>query len=188
MTPEQHNKLHANASAATQPGPWSVKAVTRAGFPDRFVVLDAHGMWVCDVGEAPLDAAFIAAADPQTVLGLLEDNVELHMGLDLAYGPHCTSCGNPIDPDCCHCGEDHKDSYGMGGHAFVPMGCVCGYEPNWQELAKSRGNLVGKLRREIAEMTKARDTAVEGWERCCDSAMTFRDVIAACRAVGKVPT
>lgn len=42
---------------------------------------------------------------------------------------YCGGCRNEIDPDCCHCGEDHKspgtDYY--GGHGMVPMGCTCGY-------------------------------------------------------------
>jgi len=42
----------------TQPAPWTVNEYDHG----RCVVLDANGCWVADVGEAPADAAFIAAA------------------------------------------------------------------------------------------------------------------------------
>ena len=155
FSPDKHNTLHALATAATQPGPWTVKRTAHVG---TYTVLDAHGMWVADVGAAPKDAAFIAACSPEVVLELLDDNVGLRMGLDLAYGPHCSSCGNPIDPDTCHCGQS-AEQHGGEYHGFCPMGCSCGFEPNWEVLAKSRGDLVGKLRRELAEITKAHDEA-----------------------------
>jgi hypothetical protein len=37
----------------------------------------------------------------------------------------CFHCQNEIDPDTCWCGEPHRDRYGDGSHAFVPMGCNC---------------------------------------------------------------
>jgi hypothetical protein len=39
----------------------------------------------------------------------------------------CRGCGNKTDPEWCWCGGACKD-HGYGtGHAFVPMGCTCGY-------------------------------------------------------------
>lgn len=38
----------------------------------------------------------------------------------------CPDCGNPIDPDYCHCGEIEAAHNGWTGHSFVPIGCQCG--------------------------------------------------------------
>ena len=70
MTPDLA-KLRVRADAATQPGPWSV-SVVRHQARDIYTVLDANGFWVADVGAAPDDAAFIAAASPDVVLELLD--------------------------------------------------------------------------------------------------------------------
>lgn len=37
----------------------------------------------------------------------------------------CKGCGKEVDPDCCGCGDDHRGSYGDGGHPFIPLGCDC---------------------------------------------------------------
>jgi hypothetical protein len=70
-------KLRELAEAATQPSPWSVKRTPggrhRTDEADQFNVLDVDGMWVAKVGPAPHDAAFIAAANPQTVIALLDE-------------------------------------------------------------------------------------------------------------------
>jgi hypothetical protein len=39
----------------------------------------------------------------------------------------CPNCGRGCDPTTCWCGDDHRNSYGDGGHSHIPMGCVCGY-------------------------------------------------------------
>jgi hypothetical protein len=62
-------KLRRAAKRASQPGPWrSVK-----NDDGRYVVLDDHGCWVADIGADPLQSAFIAAADPQTIIALLDE-------------------------------------------------------------------------------------------------------------------
>jgi hypothetical protein len=45
-------------NAATQPGPWTWQQDDHG----RCLVIDADGLWVADVGEAPKDARFIAEA------------------------------------------------------------------------------------------------------------------------------
>ena len=42
----------------------------------------------------------------------------------------CPNCGRECDPTTCWCGDDHRKSYGDGGHSHIPMGCVCGYAKN----------------------------------------------------------
>ncbi len=42
----------------------------------------------------------------------------------------CDYCGRECDPTTCWCGEDHRNSYGDGGHSHIPAGCVCGYAVN----------------------------------------------------------
>jgi len=46
----------------------------------------------------------------------------------------CDACGWEIDPTLCHCGVE-KSKHGYEDHAFVPMGCTCGYDD-----AESRKN------------------------------------------------
>lgn len=60
--------IRRHATRAPQPGPWRLD---RQG--DSWVVLDANGFWVCDVGRDELDARHIAACDPQSVIKLLDD-------------------------------------------------------------------------------------------------------------------
>lgn len=81
---------------------------------------------------------------------------ELEEALAMATGPHCSTCGNAIDPEHCHCGE-HYDSHSnwSDGHGFVPMGCVCGYigrdSAAWAGIASNlRENLWRAKRRAIA--------------------------------------
>lgn len=45
-----------------------------------------------------------------------------------ASRPKCEGCGHEIDPDYCGCG-DRIDHSPWAGHAPIPMGCVCGYDP-----------------------------------------------------------
>lgn len=62
------SKLRALADAAAQPGPWTT--MTNVG--GETTVFDANGFWVADCGEAPKDAAFIAACSPDVILALLD--------------------------------------------------------------------------------------------------------------------
>lgn len=68
-----------------------------------------------------------------------------------ALGPHCSSCGNAIDEDWCHCGSAVA-GHGRGdGHAPVPMGCTCGYdgmERDWKKIAETRHLIAWQLRSE----------------------------------------
>jgi hypothetical protein len=50
----------------------------------------------------------------------------------------CGGCKQEIDPDCCCCGSPPKDHTWGDGHAFVPMGCVCGYVTADQQSAKDQ--------------------------------------------------
>jgi predicted amidophosphoribosyltransferase len=52
-----------------------------------------------------------------------------HDGADAKLGRFiCKDCGNEIDPDCCHCGDDLKSHGNIhNNHSFVAMGCKCGY-------------------------------------------------------------
>lgn len=63
-------RLKALAEAAID-GPWTVRRESNIDGDERFVVLDANGFWVADCGQAPKDAAFIAAAR-EGVLALCE--------------------------------------------------------------------------------------------------------------------
>lgn len=82
----------------------------------------------------------------------------LQQAVDDALGPHCSSCGNPVAEEWCHCGSSIK-SHGAGdGHSPVPMGCTCGYaEPDWKALAISRGEYRWKQSKALKAMTDARD-------------------------------
>lgn len=64
--------LREAAERATQPGPWSVIQQDPDGGAPASIVLDDNGMWVADCGTAPHDAAFIALANPATVIALLD--------------------------------------------------------------------------------------------------------------------
>jgi Ead/Ea22-like protein len=81
MNPDQIEQLRALAEAATQLSPWRLIEDDHG----RCVVVDADDMWVADVGNAPKDAAFIAAASPANILVLLTlldqkcREVELHL-------------------------------------------------------------------------------------------------------------
>lgn len=67
------------AAAATQPSPWSLRYDEEQ---QSYLVMDAHGMWVADIGLAPADAEFIAAAHPRAVLALIEHHEQLVALLD----------------------------------------------------------------------------------------------------------
>lgn len=43
------------------------------------------------------------------------------------HGGFCKGCGNAIDPEVCHCGEEVKRHGSESNHSPVPMGCTCGY-------------------------------------------------------------
>lgn len=94
------------------------------------------------------------------VLDLVDEVVDLRQSLEMTTGPHCSSCGNPIDPDYCHCGSAIKSHGWDDGHHAVPMGCVCGYaDPDWKALAKSRGEFAWKQRRRSADLEAALEEA-----------------------------
>jgi len=89
---------------ATQPGPW-VWAQDDHG---RCIVIDANGLWVADVGEAPEDARFIAEA--RTLVPKLIEEVrrlqcrmletEREYGQRLAvFEPACDLCDAIRDDD-----------------------------------------------------------------------------------------
>jgi hypothetical protein len=60
---------------------------------------------------------------------------ELEEALMLATGPTCSSCGQAIDPDWCHCGGQNCNPQ-SDGHSFVPAGCICGYhDQDWPRIA-----------------------------------------------------
>lgn len=92
--------------------------------------------------------------EPETV-ALARGYVELHQEIDDLIGPHCSSCAMPIDPNTCHCGDYLEGHGGYDSHAFVPMGCCCGYEPDWKALAKSRAEYLHQVCRERDEILKA---------------------------------
>jgi hypothetical protein len=78
---------------------------------------DVQGqLWIGEVNT--LNCAGFYAADMNKLVGA----VEAYVARSIA----CEDCGNEIDPDCCHCGENHH-GYGEGGHPFIPMGCTCGF-------------------------------------------------------------
>jgi hypothetical protein len=169
-------KLRDLAQAATQPSSWTVYKNS-----DGTVnVLDANGMWVAEVGHAPHDAAFIAAANPQTVIALLDEVERLRQDLELATGPHCDSCGNPIDPEWCHCGSAVA-SHGAGdGHAPVPMGCVCGYhDEDFKRLAASRGERIWQMRRELASTNRRIDDLTKAAELAAVKGVAAGKLVAA---------
>lgn len=92
------------------------------------------------------------------VLDLVNHIIGLAHSLDDALGPHCTSCGNSIDPDVCWCGDYAKSHSGYDGHSFVAMGCDCSrHERDWKKLASSRGHLLWQTMRERDELKKAVD-------------------------------
>lgn len=66
-TDVERAELRELATAATQPGPWSLSE------DEPGTVLDANGMWLADVGPAPHDDAFIASMSPEVALGLLDE-------------------------------------------------------------------------------------------------------------------
>jgi hypothetical protein len=64
--------------------------------------------------------------------------------LEHATGPHCSSCGNAIDPDCCWCGTEEKHHHAEE-HGFVPMGCDCSRDPcdvDWRKIASNLRRLL----------------------------------------------
>jgi hypothetical protein len=148
--------LRAVALAAT-PGPWPVAVWIetdgnewRATGPGHDDSDDGSEPGCPDEQAAQADARYLNAFSPSTALALLDELGELRHALDMALGPHCPHCANPIDADVCHCGEYVKNHGGGDGHSPVPMGCACGYDPDWESLAKARGVLLSKLRAELA--------------------------------------
>lgn len=93
LTEAELDALVELAGAAT-PGPWEVKDESNVWGTDNWIV---EG-W-CDYGPttAPADAAYIAAANPATVLRLVEDVRRLRAALDRVKCPNCGSmaCANP---------------------------------------------------------------------------------------------
>ena len=75
---------------------------------------------------------------------------QLRRELEEARGPHCTGCGNAIDPDVCHCGEYAKDHNQGSGHSPVPMGCDCHRDDtDWRKVANTRGMLLWQARQRL---------------------------------------
>jgi hypothetical protein len=76
--------------------------------------------------------------------GLRAEVEQLSYAVEHELGPHCSSCGNAIDPDCCWCGADEKQ-HRNEEHGFVPMGCDCSRDPrdrDWMQTASAlRENL-----------------------------------------------
>lgn len=80
--------------------------------------------------------------------------LELQEALDMATGPHCSSCGQAIDPDCCWCGSKDCNQWN-DGHSFTPNGCICGFaQRDWPRLASG-------LREELWRERAAHATALE---------------------------
>ncbi len=102
------------------------------------------------------DAVLVQTLRDQVTL-LTNANGALQQELELAIGPHCTRCGNAIDPDMCHCGDYVKQhDPQQDGHMAVPMGCTCGYaDPDWKQLAKTRGELLWQKCRELDRLKTA---------------------------------
>ena len=85
---------------------------------------------------------------------LKQQVLELQEALDMATGPHCSSCANPIDPDTCWCGASDCSPY--DGHSFCPMGCTCGFgteNRDWKEYAGKLRELLWQEQRKVAELT-----------------------------------
>lgn len=90
------------------------------------------------------------------VAKLRADIIELRQALDAAEGPHCSSCGNAIDPDTCWCGDGQHDAY--DGHAFVPMGCDClRVDREWQVVASALRGYLASVKRKLASATTVVD-------------------------------
>lgn len=72
-------------------------------------------------------------------IGTLRSRVgELEQDLEMATGPHCSSCGNAIDPECCWCGDGPESKHFDETHGFIPMGCdCCRAERDWKKIASA---------------------------------------------------
>jgi len=69
---------------------------------------------------------------------LKAENVELRQQIEDATGPHCSGCGNAIDPECCWCGDAPASHRWDDSHGFVPMGCDCSRaDQDWKKLASA---------------------------------------------------
>lgn len=54
-------------------------------------------------GQRPLCGTVVMTSEEWTSLERAEREVgELREALDMATGPHCSTCGNAVDPDVCH--------------------------------------------------------------------------------------
>lgn len=98
----------------------------------------------------------VAARLLEHIRALNRDISGLRQSLDDATGPHCSSCGNAIDPDCCHCGDSEAGHGGYDSHPFVPMGCVCGYhEQDWKRQCGALRERLWAANREIERLNSA---------------------------------
>ena len=113
-------------------------------FTDKEMADFATPTWVDGVASTPIDEmAIMVAEDPSvltTLIGALRharaEIGGLQQDLDMATGPRCTSCGNPIDPDVCWCGDGPSDKHHDETHGFIPMGCdCCRADRDWQKMA-----------------------------------------------------
>jgi len=71
---------------------------------------------------------------------------DLQLTLEEVTGPHCSSCGNAIDPTVCWCGAPSTGHRG-DEHSFVPSGCTCGYGPPTTQAEWMR--VVNNLREQL---------------------------------------
>lgn len=212
LTRSQRAEIQALAEKAT-PGPWFVvgspwgdgswiRSLNEDPHADGvpiadFEMLDEHFE---DTEENPPrieeDAAFCAAA--RTAIPAYEAALAAaEQASDMALGPHCTGCGNAIDPEWCWCGDGPESKHFDETHGFIPMGCDCARaDRDWKKLATSRGETLwttekdrADLAAKLAAMTAARDEACDIADRLEEE---FRigeneERIAALRAVGKEP-
>lgn len=106
-----HKRLRELAEAAT-PGPWRITPGYKASQEGRYdddvsVIEDASGEPVIEhvyydghhTIVRPRDTAFIAAANPQTVIGLLDDNERLQGDEATMKLSRMMGLGDPVRPD-----------------------------------------------------------------------------------------
>lgn len=95
------------------------------------------------------------AASATWMLVAAADEIDgLRQSLDEAIGPHCSSCGNAIDPAVCWCGDGPAAQHCDETHPFIPMGCDCSRaERDWQKVATARGERLWQTQRELEALT-----------------------------------
>lgn len=82
---------------------------------------------------------------------------DAQQALDMAIGPHCSGCGNSIDPECCWCGDGPAATHYDETHGFIPMGCDCARgDRDWKKAASA-------LREQTWQLRKALRAALAVW-------------------------